>query len=341
VRISIIGGGVAGALLALRLCRSPRRPRVDLFLGEAPSGGDASRASGGMVRGFEVDPAASRAAAESLVELRGSATLREWSGYREAGSVYLPAGGVDPSASMAVLDELLPRSATLVDGAALTRDHPFRHLPAGAVAVVERRAGYLSPDRLRAGALGELARAGATLRRARVSRVTADAAVRTADGAELRYDAVVVAAGAWTPRLLRDSELPADGLRTKQIQYSVCHAPLTGLRCFVDETTGLYGRWMRPGAFLFGLPSDRWDVDPDKVTWDRDLVDRVVDRAERTFGVPVRALRSVASFDCYREPAGLALRPVADRLYTFTGGSGGAAKTVLADSRTAAGALLE
>jgi hypothetical protein len=336
-------------LLALRLCRSSRKTDVDLFLGEAPPAGDASRASGGMVRGFETDPAAATAAAESLVEIRGSTALSEWSGYRETGSVYLLAAGADPAPSMTVLDGLLPKSATLLDSAGLARaglarDLPFRRLPSDVVGVVERRAGYISPHALRGGALAEATRLGAVPHRVAVSRVTEDSAVRTADGTVRRYDTVVVAAGAWTPKILNDSDLPDDGLRTKQIQYSVCRAVgLDYLVPFVDERTGLYGRWMRPGAFLLGLPSQRWDVNPDKVTRDLELAERVRRLAEETFGVSVRVLRTVASFDCYRDPARLALRRVGagERLYTFTGGSGGAAKTVLADSRAAAHVLLE
>jgi glycine/D-amino acid oxidase-like deaminating enzyme len=348
VRTAIVGGGIAGVLLALRLCRSSRKTDVDLFLGEEPPVGDASSASGGMVRGFEPDPAAAAAAAESMVEIRGSTTLSEWSGYRETGSVYLLAAGGDPAASMTVLDGLLPRSATLLDRAGLAharlaRDLPFRHLPSDVVGVVERRAGYISPHALRGGALAEATRLGVVPHRIAVSRVTQDPAVWTADGTERRYDAVVLATGAWTPRILSDSGLPDDGLRTKQIQYSVCRAGLDFLVPFVDERTGLYGRWLRPGAFLLGLPSQRWDVNPDKVTRDLELADRVRRLAEETFGVSVRVLRTVASFDCYRDPARLALRRVgtAERLYTFTGGSGGAAKTVLADSRAAAKVLLE
>lgn len=342
VHIAIVGGGIAGALLALRLTRAPRPAQVDLFLGRAPLTRDASHASGGMVRGFEPDPAATRLAAESLAELRGSATLREWSGYRETGSVYVPARGSDPTGSLEILDHLLPRSATLVDRDALAREHRLRDLPEGAVGVVERRAGHISPHRLRAAVLDEIARAKAVVHRADVRQVTTDPAVRTADGALLRYDAVVVAAGAWTPRLLEDSGLPGAGLRTKQIQYSVCRTGLDDLPPFVEENSGLYGRRMQPGAFLLGLPTDRWDVHPDEITRDHALAEQVVTRAERLLGVPVRALRTVASFDCYSDPSGLALRRVsaAGGLFTFTGGSGGAAKTAVAASRAAADALL-
>lgn len=342
VRIAIVGGGVAGTLLAVRLSQRPGKAQVDLYLGAPPPLGDASQASGGLVRGFETDLAACRAAAESLVEIRGSARLREWSQYRETGSVYLPTGDTDPMGPVAILDELLPRSASVLDRAALARDFPFRRLPERAVGVVERQAGHLSPDRLRAGALSALGRSGAAVHRIGVSWVSASPAVRTVDGAVLPYDAVVLATGAWTPRLLRESGLPDDGMRTKQIQYSVCYTPLAGLHSFVDDNTGLYGRPLRPSMYLLGLHSDRWDVDPDAVTPDRPLAERVVEQAEGMFGVPVRPVRTVASFDCFRDPGGLTLRPVgtAGGLFTFTGGSGGAAKTAVAASRAAAQVLL-
>ena len=48
----------------------------------------------------------------------------------------------------------------------------------------------------------------------------------------------------------------------------------------------------------------------------------------------------VAAADAYADPPVLALRPVADGVFTFTGGCGGAAKYALAASRLAAGALL-
>ena len=49
----------------------------------------------------------------------------------------------------------------------------------------------------------------------------------------------------------------------------------------------------------------------------------------------------VSAADCYSDPPGLALRHVTGAMHTFTGGSGGAAKTALAASRIAARALLD
>jgi glycine/D-amino acid oxidase-like deaminating enzyme len=220
--------------------------------------------------------------------------------------------------------------------------YPFRGLPDGTLGVVERHAGFISPGRLRLAALAQARSAGANIRPTPAVAVAPDPAVRLADGSTVDYDAVVVAAGAWSPALLARSGLSAGGLRSKQIQYTVCAARLPGLGAFVDGTTGLYGRPLGGDSVLLGLPSDRWDVDPAAAMPDLDLAEEVVACAGRRLGSPVAPGRTVASFDCYHDPPGLALRRAVpgSPLYTFTGGSGAAAKTAVAASRTAADLLL-
>ncbi|MEF9904747.1 FAD-dependent oxidoreductase [Streptomyces sp. P9-A2] len=371
-RIAIVGGGIAGTLLAWRTVRARGAASVDLFTGGAAGGEgpvgteggggagsagnavgrtDASRVSGGLVRGFEPTAAAAGPAAESLAEIRGSDRLREWSGYRETGSLYVLSGDADVRAPVDVVDVRLPGSAEVVGRDGILRAFPFRELPPGSVAVVERYAGYISPHRLRGAALRAAAGAGATVHAAAVDAVTPDPTVRTADGRTLRYDRVVVATGAWTPGLLARGGLPDAGLRTKHIQYSLCRASpdgvspggavLGGLVPFVDENSGLYGRPWGDGTFLLGIPCDRWDVDPDAVTPDTETAERLAERVRQVFGVTVTVVRTVASCDCYHDPGGLELRSLGPGLYTFTGGSGGAAKTVVFASRKAAAALLE
>jgi glycine/D-amino acid oxidase-like deaminating enzyme len=344
VRIGIVGAGIAGALLALGLHESSPRPSVEILSGDRPSDADATGASGGLVRGFDQDVAAGRLAAESLAELRASAVLCEQAGYREIGSVYLLPPGTDPDEGLAVVDQVVPGSAAVLERAELVDRYPFRDLPDGTVGVVEQRAGHISPARLRAEVLTRLAGSGVDVRRRSVRSVATGPQVHTADGVTLSYDAVVVAAGAWTSRLLASSGLGAAGLRTRQIQYSI-HPALTGpLGAFVDDTAGLYGRPTVDGALVLGLPSTRWDVRPADVVPDAALAADVVARAYRRLRIPLvrTPTQVVASFDCYSEPPGLALRRCGpgSALFTFTGGSGGAAKTVLAASRVAAAALL-
>ncbi len=326
MRIAVVGGGIAGALLAWRL----RQVSVDVYL--SPTSTDASAVSGGMVRGFERSLGACRRAAGSLAELRADPVLRAAAAYREIGSVYLLPPGTDPTGPVRVVEEWLPGSATVLTNT----EYP---LAPGATAVVERHAGYLSPAGLRAAALAWAAEAGATIRAIPVARLDPSPAVRLVDGTIRGYDAVIVAAGAWTPALLGTSDLPTDGLRTKQIQYSVYWGQLPGLGAFVDDITGLYGRPAGDGEFLLGLPGDRWDVDPAALAPDTDLVERVTERAGDLLGAS-RPLWTRVSADCYHDSPGLVLREVKDALFTFTGGSGGAAKSVLAASRVAAAALL-
>lgn len=331
MKIAVVGGGVAGSLLAWRLSGW----QVDVFAGD-PSTADASGASGGLVRGFDIGSDSCRLAAESLAEVLDSPLLRDWTGYQESGAVYVLPEGVDPSDSLRTVEKFLPGSASAVTAGGLA-EYGFRDLAPDTVGVVERRAGWISPARLRDQALAWSADNGIDVRRERVAEVV-EGAVRLADGTERGYDVVVVAAGAWT------AELVGDGSRTKQIQYGIHTATLPGLGAFVDDRTGLYGRPHGAGTFLFGLGCDRWDVHPERVEPDLELADRVVDRVRERFGVEAELVRVVASFDCYRDdPAGLELRPVgtSTSLFTFTGGSGGAAKTVLTASRVAARALAE
>ncbi|GAA0706767.1 FAD-binding oxidoreductase [Dactylosporangium roseum] len=344
MRIAIVGAGLAGTALAWRLRRHPSPPAVDLY-GAAPAGADATAASGGLVRGFQPDPGACRLAAESLAELRGDVALREAAGYREIGSRYLLPPGAGTS-HLGIVEECLPGSAALLDGPGA---HPFRGLPAGATVVAERDAGYLSPAGLRAALIVRLAAAGARIRPLPVAGVGGSEpapSLLLADGLRVEYELVVLATGAWTPGLLAAHGFGTGDMRAKQIQFTIFAGRVAGLGAFVDDISGLYGRPDGPGALLLGLPCDRWDVDVDTVAPDTALVHRVVGVAARTLGITLTAadaLRTVASFDCYHPSPGLTLRPVpgaGGAVLTFSGGSGGAVKSVLAASRVAAGEVL-
>jgi glycine/D-amino acid oxidase-like deaminating enzyme len=332
-------------MLAWRLRQTDTRIEVHVHTGGS-RGEDATAASGGMVRGFEPAVPACRPATASLVELRGDRVLRQAAEFRESGSVYVLPPGADPAEAVRVVDDLLPGSASLLSATELAARHPFRALPVGVTAVAERHAGYLSPAKLRNAVLDWLADGGAAIREIPVTAVAgADPVLRLADGTVEGYDAVVLAAGPWTPDLLRASSLAVGGLRTKQIQYTVYSGHFGTLGVFVDETTGLYGRPRGDRQFQLGLPCDRWDVDPAGLRLDTALAEKVADRARRRLSGPESVdspQRTIVSADCYHDPPGLELRAVVAEVpvFTFTGGSGGAAKTVLAASRTAATALL-
>jgi glycine/D-amino acid oxidase-like deaminating enzyme len=337
MRVLIVGTGLAGALLADRLHGSGLSVRL---LGAG--GTDATAASGGLVRAFEPDPTAAGLARQSLAELHADPHLRRAAGYRETGSVYLL-----PAASLSSAD--VPGGAEVLDAVEVRRRFGFAGLPADTVGVHERRAGYLSPHRLRHAVLARLTAAGMPPpERVSVTAAAPDGTLRLADGRRLR-GSVVLATGSGTPELLRASGL-AEGpavLRTKHIQVGRYPAADPEMPAFVDETSGLYGRGDGTGAVLLGVPSTHWDVAASGPPADPDIEARVrATAARRLPGVVAGpAVQIVSAADCYHpptavDPGGLALRALGPGLWTFTGGSGAAAKIALSATRVAAAELM-
>jgi glycine/D-amino acid oxidase-like deaminating enzyme len=346
VRACVIGGGLAGAMLVWRLAGRTRW-ELDLLTGSAGSP-DATGASGGAVRGYERHREQRRLASLSMVELRSSRTLRRWARFRPVDSVYLrsDADGVDTE--IAEVEARLPGSVSRGSPADLAA-RGWAGVPNDAVAVVERAAGYTSPAAWRSALLADRA----VRRRVSVRAAAATAVIPsergsiavTAGGQRRQYDAVVMAAGAWTPALLRSSGLPAGGYRTKSIQYGVYATEGWRPPQFVDEISQLYGRPTPDGGLLLGLPTERWDVDPDRPPSLPGLAETAAGLARDRFpALRLGALlREANAVDCYADQPVLCLRPVAGTghlLTTFSGGAGGSVKTVLAASRLAADQLV-
>jgi glycine/D-amino acid oxidase-like deaminating enzyme len=355
MHVSVIGGGLAGALLAWRLAQQPDVDRVTIAPGAA-RGQDATAASGGAVRGFETEAAQRRLAIDSLLELLADDRLRDWAGYTETGCIYRPRDPASIEAGAGEVSAALPGSVRLLTAADL-RDRGWAgdDLDGPAVlAVEERQAGYLDPERLRSRALADLAeRGGVELLSDGVVTDLAPGSFTLAGtghsaGATYFSDILVLATGAWTPALLRAFGWDSAGLRTKAIQYTVFG--INGWRpgTFVDEVSGLYGKPTGTGQLL-GLPTQLWDIEPDGSEPDgpqlrgpdKALSNAVFELAQSRFPHLrlVAGAQPVAALDCYSTDSLLALRPVpgtGDQVFTFTGGSGGAAKTVLAASARAA-----
>jgi len=104
--------------------------------------------------------------------------------------------------------------------------------------------------------------------------------------------------------------------------------------------TGLFGRPTADGRMLLGLPTEHWDVAPDRPPTDPALPGAAAELVRARFpGLRLGAGgRPVVGTDCYAGSPGLFLRRVVDTypLFTFTGGAGGSAKTALAASSRAA-----
>lgn len=345
MRIAIIGGGLAGSLLAWRLAQQPGDAELLLAPGPA-SAADATAASGGAVRAYEVNPEQRALALASMAELAADPVLRDWSGFSCCGSVYLPAAGTAQNLAgvVAEINATLDGSAELVDADQLARDG-WAGLTADRIGILERQAGYLSPEGFRRAVLADLAgrRRVQLLSAGRVGELGPDGF--TLAGERWRCDLTVLAAGAWTPSVLREAGFEAGDLTTKSIQYAIHQASGALSTTFVDDRSGLFGK-PTPTGLLLGLPTTGWSAPPSGVPADLALAERAAALATSTFpGLRLHSVSPpVAAIDCYAESGLLALRPVAGadgRLFTFTGGSGSAAKTVLAASRRAAGQLAD
>ncbi len=348
MRVCVAGGGIAGTLLAWRLAQRPEIEHVELLLGE-DGGADATRLSGGVVRAYERHPEARRLAVASLAELLSSPVLRTWSRYRETGAAYLRANDDPLQAELQAIEAMVPGSARIATGAELAR-MGWAALPAGTVGVIERRAGHIRAAQLRSALLSDLAmRANVRVVRAATGAVVVHGDGTVAASADKRRqrscDVAVLAAGAWTPSLLRTSGLAAAGLRTKAIQCATYAVRGRRPSPFVDETTGLYGTPAGDGELMLGMVTEEWDVKPGRRPPSATLhaTAAQIARARMPWLELGRMLATVNATDCYCDPPVLALRPVAGApgvIWTFTGGCGGSVKTALAASREAARQLL-
>jgi hypothetical protein len=307
---------------------------------------DATAASGGAVRAFDPDPELCRLATASTAELLGSRTLLRWADFRRSDTFYLPQRTEAVDEAVAGIEAALPGSVRLTDGADLIR-RGWADLHAGCVAVHEHQAGYVSPAGLRDALLADTGRRMSVVD-GEVTAVTlrgSDSVVCSIEGEDREYDLVVVAAGSWTPALLRSWHLPADGYRVQSIQYGLYLTGRWRPPTFIDEVISLFGRPAPGGSLLLGRPTGQWGVDPDRPPTTPSLhagAARLVSaRFPRLRIGP--AWKVVGSADCYGETPTLALRRVVEsghRLFTFTGGAGGAAKTALAATRHAAERIL-
>jgi glycine/D-amino acid oxidase-like deaminating enzyme len=345
VRVCVAGGGLTGSLLAWRLAQLPD-VRVDLVLGR-DSGSDATSASGGAVRAYESLAAQRELAIASMAELLGSPVLQRWAGYQQATSVYIRDAVDDLPAQLAEIQRELHGSAQAMPAAEAfgsTVRAPYWAGPPG-VAVVERQAGYVSPSRLRDALIADLAgRPRARLQPGELDEVTTTEAgqVRSqAGGTASTYDVVVLAVGAWTSAFLRAIGVPADGYRTRSIQFTSYDAGCWQPPMFVDDRSGLYGRPLAGRGVLLGVPTIEWDTAPGSAA----VTPAVHDRAMQLAATYLPQLRleqvraRTSAVDCFCHPPVLSLRPVIDSsisLLTFTGGSGACVKTALAASQRAA-----
>ncbi len=243
---AVIGGGVMGSAIALRLAQAGQRV---LVLEKSIPGAEASSAAGGIlgpqIEGEHDDPLfrlclASRDAHASLAE-----ELRELSGidvgYRRCGLLRVSFAGEDPAplASRLAWQRGAGLAIEELDGDEVRRLEPTLSAEIAAALHFPDEA-QIEPRKL-AEALPLAARAlGVTYCKGLVRRVDVDAGRVVGiewEGGRIAADAVIVAAGAWTS-LVEGCGLPADAVQPVRGQMASLRLGGLGLSRVVFSSRG-------------------------------------------------------------------------------------------------------
>lgn len=268
--VVVIGGGVTGTSTAFHLSKLGVR-RVTL-LERGILGAGATGKSGALVRMHYTNPYDAALAQASLPYFRGWGDLVGAGDprYVETGVVRLVAPRHEPKleANVAML------RGVGVDTRLIGRDELRALDPGCAVddvtcAAWEPRSGYADPSATAFGFAAAARGRGAEIRvgtAAEAILVEGERVVGVATGeGAIATETVVVAAGAWAPRLLAPLGLDY-GLRTNRVQVAVVRRPAGAEAPHPTYIDGPNGSWIRPEGelgTLAGLAIDELDVDPD------------------------------------------------------------------------------
>ena len=332
--VVVIGGGVNGASIAYALAARGVKRVVLLEQGALAHG--ASGRSSALVRMHYTNEWDARLAWASFP------VFRHWSELMGGPPVFTHTGFVNVVAPEYA--EALRKNVEILRGigintAALTpaelRDlQPFASVDDLGAAAYEPDSGYASPVDVvegfgrRARELGAAVRPWTAVTRVlrRESRVVG---VDTASG-EIHAGSVVVAAGAWAPRLCGEMglALPARPKAIDTVAVARPPALARGHMVFIDNVQGSYFRPEAGGLTLVGVPCQEWDVNPDTVGSGLPPEAAGVGAGILTHRIPLMEgatlARGYRAFDCYSGDRHAILGPVegVDGLYLATAFSG-------------------
>jgi sarcosine oxidase subunit beta len=267
--VVVVGGGVNGVSIAYALA-ARGVPRVVLCEKAALASG-ASGFSSALVRMHYTNEWDARLAFASFP------VFRNWTEIMGGPSVFTHTGFVNvvaPQYADALRRNVEMLRAIGIDTVALSPNElhdlqPFANVEDLGAAAFEPASGYADPAatvegfRRRAQDLGAQVRqwTGVTRIRRRESRVLG---VETVAG-RIDAGAVVVAAGAWAPRLCREIglDIPArvKGLDTVQVTRPAALADPHMI--FIDNVQGSYFRPESGIRTIVGVPCQEWDLDPE------------------------------------------------------------------------------
>ncbi|RKT89012.1 sarcosine oxidase subunit beta [Saccharopolyspora antimicrobica] len=269
VDVIVVGAGVVGSSTAFHLAESGAN--VVVLDPQQGFGGQTPR-SGGIVRDHHATTVEADLARESLTEYYESWSTRIGGacGFTRTGFAYLADEGDAEAlrANVAMLrahgvpDELLTPEE-------LAELEPAISTEAISVASYEERSGYADPAATTISLQQAARRRGARFERLRVSALVEESGrvvgVRAQNGVR-RADAVVLATGAWTPRLTATVGLDLP-IRPARIQVMLYERPyeLTTHLTMTDVANDIYLRPTADRCTLVGrhAPEREWLDDPD------------------------------------------------------------------------------
>ncbi len=267
--VVVIGGGVIGTSIALALATAGVR-RVVLLEKSALASGASGRSSA-LVRMHYTNAEDARLAWASYPVFRDwSERIGGASPFRRTGMVAVV--GHDDTAALRANVEMLRGIG--IDTVAITPHElktlqPFANVDDIGAAAYEPNSGYVSPADVVEGFRRLAQDRGAQIRQwTAVTRIVRrESAVVGVDTANGRIDAgaVVVAAGAWAPRLCAEAgiTLPA---RAKALDTMLVTRPpemAAPHMVIIDHVLGTYFRPESDALTIAGIPCQVWDVDPE------------------------------------------------------------------------------
>ena len=267
--VVVIGGGVIGTSIAFSLASAGVRRVTLLEKGALASG--ASGRSSALIRMHYVNEEDARLAWASFP------VFRDWQERMGDPPVFTHTGflavvGHRDSAALYANVEMLCRIG--IDTTALSADdvrrlQPFLNVEDIGAAAYEPASGYASPADVVEGFRRQAQARGAQIRQwTPVTRIlrreSAVVGVETSAG-RIDCGAVVIAAGAWAPRLCREIGVPLEA-RPKALDTMLVTRPpelATRHMVVIDHVLGTYFRPEGPAQTIVGVPCQVWDIDPD------------------------------------------------------------------------------
>ena len=332
--VVIIGGGVIGTSIAFALASTGVR-RVTLLEKNALASGASGRSSA-LVRMHYTNAEDARLAWASYP------VFRDWTErmggppvFRRTGMLAV-VGHPDAGALRGNVEMLrgIGIDTVAVSPAEVKALQPFVNVDDIGAAAYEPASGYASPADVVEGFRRRAQELGAVIRQwTPVTRIIRnESAVVGVDTPAGRIDAgaVVVATGAWAPRLCREAGIALDA-RPKALDTMLVTRPpalATPHMVFIDHVLGTYFRPESDVLTIVGVPCQVWDIDPDTMPTGLPPSAPAEGAQILTHRIPAmegaELARGYRAFDCYSPDRHAILGAVngVDGLYLATAFSG-------------------